>query len=184
MSVLADNSDFGAMHNLYCNYENLGGLTGSWEPENTDDDCDSTPPHKKHRSDKDDNENITQRPSICDSPESPVFPRLPDIDENLDSPINLKISEPQPESQPEAELNKLSQNNEPEQLISKETELEVKIPEEEVPCKEDNGEGTRWVYNKPFIFPHMLGMLTFYQVLCSTLRLLLIVRGREQWFCF
>ncbi len=176
MSVLADHSDFGAMHNLYCNYENLGGLTGSWEPENTDDDCESTPPHKKLRSEKDNNENLTQRPSICDSPESPVFPRLPDIDENLTSPF--KISEPQPET----ELNESHQNSESEQT-DKEKELEVKIPEEEVSCKEDNGEGTRWVYNKPFIFPHMLGMFSFHQVLCSTLACF-IIRVREQWHSF
>ena len=99
------------MHNLYYNYENLGGLTGQWEPENTDDDSNasSSSPSpcefKKPRSDsisssrsssnkKDSNENFTNgRTSICDNPESPTFPRFPDLVEDLvGSPLKIPSS--------------------------------------------------------------------------------------------
>ena len=163
------NSDVALMHNLYYNYENLGGLTGQWEPENTDDDSNasSSSPSpcefKKPRSDsssssrsssnkKDSNENFTNgRTSICDNPESPTFPRFPDLVEDLvGSP--LKIPSSVMKSTDETlETTEASEENK--RRVEQKDEEEKKGEESST----GNGEGVRWVFNTPYFYPNGTG---------------------------
>ena len=153
-------SDVALMHNLYYNYENLGGLTGQWEPENTDEDSNasssSSPCNKKKlRSDdnrKDSNENFTNgRASICDSPDSPPFPRFPDTGEDLvESPRKIAASV----------MNSAEKTLE----VTETSDENKRKEEEEMECKESavgNGEGVRWVFTAPYFFPNGTGMRSF-----------------------
>ena len=153
-------SDVALMHNLYYNYENLGGLTGQWEPENTDEDSNtsstSTSPrcdNQKLRSDdnesnkKDSNENFTNgRASVCDNPESPTFPRFPDIAEDLvGSPLKI----------PSSVMKSTLEATE----ASDENKRSEESGRKEERCEESstgNGEGVRWVFN-PFCYPNGTG---------------------------
>ena len=166
------NNDVALMHNLYYNYENLGGLTGQWEPENTDDDSNasSSSPSpcdfKKPRSDsssssrsrssnkKDSNENFTNgRTSICDNPESPTFPRFPDLVEDLvGSP--LKIPSSVMKSTDET-LETTEASEEVKRRVEENDEEEKKKEVEE--SSTGNGEGVRWVFNTPYFYPNGTG---------------------------
>ena len=175
------NSDVALMHNLYYNYENLGGLTGQWEPENTDDDSNasSSSPSpcefKKPRSDsisssrsssnkKDSNENFTNgRTSICDNPESPTFPRFPDLVEDLvGSP--LKIPSSVMKSTDET-LETTEASEEDKRRVEQKDEEEKKGEESST----GNGEGVRWVFNTSYFYPNGTG-----KILLILLRLIYI----------
>ena len=157
-------NDVALMHNLYYNYENLGGLTGQWEPENTDEDSSntsSTPTsprsdNQKIRSDnesnkKDRNENFTNgRASICDNPESPTFPRFPDITEDLvGSPHKI------PSSVMKSTLEAAEASDED----MRSEDQGRRKGERNDESSTGNGEGVRWVFNTPFFYPNGTGTI-------------------------
>ena len=184
-SSMDRNSDVSLMHSLYYNYENLGGLTGQWEPENTDDDSSastssSSPPppsthsdsdFKKPRSDssssnstrsnnkKDSNENFTNgRASICDSPESPTFPRFPDLVEEDLVASPLKIMPPSSVMKSTLEASEEDSSKSRVDLKDEEMDEEERRSEE---SSTGNGEGVRWVFNTPYYYPNGTGKILF-----------------------